>query len=84
MKKLKDKIQNIQIRRSGEKANHIYEKYKNTVISHGYHIYANASDIANARMCTYTQSDHALPHWKHIFRCWSECPYINLPDHEKN
>ena len=47
LKKLKDKIQNAQIRRSGEKAHHIYRTYKNTVIPHGRHIYAKASDMAN-------------------------------------
>ena len=61
--KLKDQSQNSQSRRSGEKAHHIYTTYKNTVIPHGSHIYAKASDISNATMCTYPQSDHALPHW---------------------
>ena len=40
LKKLKDKIQNSQIRRSDEKSHHIYETYKNTVTPHGRHIYA--------------------------------------------
>ena len=35
-------------------------------------------------MCTYPQSDHALPHWKCELRCCAECPYINLSDQEKN
>ena len=38
IKKLKDQIQNAQNRRSGEKAHHIYETYKNTVMPHGRHI----------------------------------------------
>ena len=40
LKKLKDKIQNTQSRRSGEKAHHIYTTYKNTVTPHRRHIYA--------------------------------------------
>ena len=44
MQKLKHKNQNSQSRSSGEKANHIYETYKNTVIPHGRHIYAKESD----------------------------------------
>ena len=48
LKKLKDKRQNAQIRRSGEKAHQIYTTYKNTVIPHGIHIYATASDMENA------------------------------------
>ena len=82
MKKLKDKIQKAQRRRSGEKAHHIYETYKNTVIPHGRHIYAKASDMEKATMCTYTQSDHKLPHCKYILRCSDECPYINPPVQE--
>ena len=69
MKKLKDKSQNGQIRSSGEKTHHVYETYKNTVMSHERHIYAKASDMAKAEMCTYPQSDHALPHGKLVLRC---------------
>ena len=54
LKKIKDKIQNAQSRRSSEKSHHIYETYKNTVIPHGCHIYAKASDMEKATMCTYT------------------------------
>ena len=50
LKKLKDKIQNSQIRRSGEKSHHIYETYENTVMPHGRHIYAKASDMEKATM----------------------------------
>ena len=45
LKKLKDKSQHSQSRRSGEKAHHIYETYKNTVMPHGRHIYAKAYDM---------------------------------------
>ena len=40
----------------------MYEKYKNTVITHGRYIYAKASDVEQATMCEYPQSDHALPY----------------------
>ena len=33
-------------------------------------------------MCEYSQSDHALPHWKCVFRCFSKYPSINLPGQE--
>ena len=49
---------------------------------HGRHIYAKASDMAKATMCTYPQSDNTLPHWKCVLRCCSGCPFINLPDQE--
>ena len=84
LKKIKDKIQNSQSRRSDKKAHHIYETYKNTVIPYGRHFYAKAYDMANAIMCTYPQSDHALPNWKFVLRCCVEFPYINLPDQETN
>ena len=61
LKKLKDKSQNAQIRRSGEKSHNIYETYKNTVMPHGHHIYAKASDMEKETICEYLQSDHALP-----------------------
>ena len=82
LKKLKDQSQNAQIRRSGEKSHHIYTTYKNTVMPRGSHIYAKASDIENVTMCTYTQSEHALPHWKYVLWCFYKCPCINIPDQE--
>ena len=51
---------------------------------HGRHIYAKASYIVKAIMCTNPHSDHALPHWKCVLWCCSDCPCINLPDQEKN
>ena len=80
LKKLKDKIQNAQSKRSDEKLNNIYETHKNTVMLHGLHIYSKASDMENAKMCAYTQSDNALPHWKCASQCCAKCPCINLPD----
>ena len=84
LEKLKDKIKNAQSRRSGEKAHHIYETYKNTVIPHGHHIYAKAHDMAKGTMFTHPQSDHAIPHWKCVLWCCYDCTYINLPDQETN
>ena len=42
----------------------IYETNKNTVMPHGRHIYAKASDMEKATICAYPQSDNELPHWK--------------------
>ena len=33
-------------------------------------------------MCAYSQSDHALPHWKCLLRCCVQCPSIIIPDQE--
>ena len=60
----KDLSKNSENKRSGEKENRMYETYKNTVIPHGIHIDAKEYDMANAKICAYPQSDHALPHWK--------------------
>ena len=49
---------------------------------HGCHIYAKASDMANATMFTYPQSEHVLPQWKCVFRCCADCTCINIPDQE--
>ena len=62
LKKLKDRSQNAQNRKSGEKENCIYETYRNTFILHGHHIYAKSYDMEKATICAYTQSDHALQH----------------------
>ena len=49
---------------------------------HGRHIYAKAYNMEKATMCTYPQSDHALPHRKCVMRCYSKCPCINLTHQE--
>ena len=49
---------------------------------HGRHIYAKSSDIVNGTMCTYPQSDHALPHWIYVLQLYYKYPCINLPDQE--
>ena len=82
LKKLKDQSQNAQIRRSGRKAHHIYETYKNTVMPHGHHIYSKAYDMAQSTLCAYPQCDHSLPDWKCVLRCCSNFPCINISDQE--
>ena len=52
------------------------------MMPHGRHIYDKASDMAKDTMCTYPQSDHALPHWKCVLWCCAEFPCISLPDQE--
>ena len=79
---LKDQSQNAQSIRSVDKANQLYTTYKNTVMPHGSHIYTTASDMANATMCTYPQSEHSLPHWKCVLQCCADCTCINIPDQE--
>ena len=49
---------------------------------HGRHIYAKSYDMAMTTMCEYSQSDHALPHWKCLLQCCVKYPKINLPDQE--
>ena len=51
---------------------------------HGRHIYAKSYDMEKATICTYPQSDHALPHYKCVLWCCADCPYINLPDQATN
>ena len=49
---------------------------------HGSHIYAKAYYMAKAKMCAYSQSDHALPHCKYVLLCCAKCSNINLPGQE--
>ena len=51
---------------------------------HERNIYDKESDMEKATMCTYTQSDHALPHWKYVLLCFADCPCIDIPDKQKN
>ena len=60
----------------------MYETYTNIVMPHGRHIYTKASDMSKATMFAYPQSDHALPHWKCLLRCFAEYPCINITDQE--
>ena len=71
--------QNSQNRRSDEKSNSLFKTYKNSVMPHRRHIYKTASDMAMAKFCAYPPSQHALPHWKYVFRFFSNCPRIDLP-----
>ena len=52
------------------------------MMPNGHHIYTKAYYIAKAKMCTYSQSDHALPHWKCVLRCCAKCTSINIHDQE--
>ena len=79
-KKLKDLRQNAQNIWSGEKANSIYETYKNTVMPHWRYIYAKEYDMEKAKMGLYPHSDHALPHWKLFMWCCAKFPSVNLLD----
>ena len=49
---------------------------------HGCHIFSKGADMSQATMCTYPQSDHALTHWKYVFRCCANCPCMNFPGQE--
>ena len=49
---------------------------------HRRHIYAKAYETEKSTMCTNSQYDHALPHWKCVLRCFAQCPRINIPDQE--
>ena len=53
-------------------------------MTHGRYIYAKASDMEKATMCTYPQSNNALPHWKCVLWCCADYPCINIPYQETN
>ena len=46
---------------------------------YGRDIYAKASDMAKAKMCTYPQSDNALTYWKCVLQYSANFACINLP-----
>ena len=63
-------------------ANHIFETYKNSLMPHGHHIYATASDMAMAKVCAYPLYQNTFPHWKCVFPCCANCPGIYLTGKE--
>ena len=84
LKNLKDLSQNAQNIRSGEMANRLFETYKNSVMPHDHHIYATASDIYLAKICAYSLSQYALPHWKCLLCFCYNLPHIDLPVQESD
>ena len=58
--------------------NSLFETYKNSVMTHGRHIYATESDMDMAKMCAYPPPQHAFPHCKCVL-CWCyNFPHIDL------
>ena len=49
---------------------------------HGHHIYDKVYYVAKAKMCAYSQSDHALPYWKCVLQCCVKFPSINITEQE--
>ena len=84
LRKLDYLSQNSQNRRSGEKANRLFETYKNFVMPHGHHIYATAADMAMATLCAYPKPQHSLSYCKCVLRCCYNFPRIDLPDQESD
>ena len=46
--------------------NFLFDTYKNSVIPHGRHIYATASDMSMATICAYRPYQHSLPQCKFV------------------
>ena len=69
---------NAQNRSSGEMANSLFDICTNTVMPHENHMFQTASDMAMAKMCAYTSSKYALPHWKCVLIFCAKFPYIDL------
>ena len=70
-KKIKYQSHNALNIRSVKMANPIFETYKQSVMSHDFHSYQTAYDMAMAIMCAYPPSQHTLSHWKYVHVLWS-------------
>ena len=84
MRKINTLSQNSQHRRSGENSNRLFETYKKYVMPHGRHIYPKISDMAMAKMCAYSTSQHSFPCWKCVLSCCSNLPRIDIPYQESD
>ena len=49
---------------------------------HGRHIYAKSYDMTKSIMFVYPQSDHVLPHWKCVYRCYTKFTSVTIPEQE--
>ena len=78
---IKDQSHNAQNRSSSEMTSFILETYNCYVIPHGRYIYQTASGMSMDTMCTYPSSQHALPHWKYVLCCCSNC---DIPSQESD
>ena len=79
LKRLKDLSQNAQNVRSVEMDNLLLGTYKNSMITHGWHIYATAYDMDMDTMCAYPPSQHTLPHWKCVLSYSYNGRSVDLP-----
>ena len=61
---LKGQSCNAQNRMSDEITNHVFDTYKNLVMTNGKHIFNTSSDMAMEKMCEYPSSKYALPYCK--------------------
>ena len=61
-----------------EKNNHKKEKKENKEKKE------KTYDTEKEKMCAYSQSDHAVPHWKCVLRCCAQYPRIYITDQETN
>ena len=69
LNKMKYQGQNPNIRISSELASHIYDSYKNSVISHGCHIYIPSEEMAIAILCCLPSDKHGMSKSKYLLCC---------------
>ena len=58
---------------------HIFETYNNSVRSHSNHIHKTKTETYMLIMFPFPYDLHALPHWKCVLRCFSQCPSTIIP-----
>ena len=60
----------------------VYSRHKNSVMTHGKHMFQTASDMATVTMCAYPSYIYESPHRKCVLHCCAECTRIDLPSIE--
>ena len=63
----------------------IFDTYTSYLIPHGCHIHETGTDTAMEKIfpvCFFPYDQHALPHWKGVFRCCSKCNSIFISNKE--
>ena len=73
MKQIKNQINNVQIRKSGEISSRVFEGHNNYVRHDGCHINTTAAEMAMTTMILCPYEQNALSHWKYVLYYWDKC-----------
>ena len=63
-------------------SNHLFKKYKNTVMPHGNNMFQTEFGMVMATICAQPSSKYALQYCKCVLHCCAQFPRIDIPSPE--